>query len=100
MNAVARVVIVGSVESRERKKIKINGEDKNLAEFKVEGCGLKINAWGDLAVKVPESGVVLIEGALKTRDYNNKEGQPRQSVEMNVSSIELLDVGADEPLGF
>lgn len=97
MNPVARVVIVGNVESRERKKV----NDKNLAEFHVAGVGLKLNAWGDLAVKVPESGIVMVEGNLKTRDYTNKEGQPRQSTEITISSIEVLDVGGDdEPLGF
>ena len=92
MNPVARVVIVGSVESRERKKI----GDKNLAEFRIEGVGLKLNAWGDLAVKVPESGIVMVEGAIKTRDYTNKEGQARQSTEITISSIEVIEVDDGE----
>jgi len=96
MNPVARVFVVGSVESRERKKV----NDKNLAEFRIEGVGLKLNAWGDLAVKVPESGVVMVEGSIKTRSYQNKEGQDRQSTEITCSSVEVLDVGSDDDLPF
>lgn len=95
MNPVARTVIVGSVESRERKKI----GDKNLAEFRIEGFGLKLNAWGELATKVPESGLVLVEGALKTREYQ-VDGKDRRTTEMTVSSIEILDVGGDSDLPF
>jgi single-stranded DNA-binding protein len=95
VNPVARTVIVGSVESRERKKI----GDKNLAEFRIEGFGLKLNAWGELATKVPESGLVLVEGALKTREYQ-VDGKDRRTTEMTVSSIEILDVGGDSDLPF
>ena len=78
-------------KSRER-RVPINGEERNLAEFRISNFGLKLNAWGDLAVKVPESGIVLVEGNLKTRDYTNKEGQARQSTEISVSSIEVIEV--------
>jgi len=97
VNPVARTVIVGSIESRERKKV----NDKNLAEFRIEGVGLKLNAWGDLAVKVPESGIVMVEGAIKTREYQ-VDGKDRRSTEITVSSIEVLDVatGDDGDLPF
>lgn len=96
MNTISRVFVVGQVTERERKKI----NDRNLAEFRLADFGLKLNAWGDLAVKVPESGVVMVEGSIKTRSYTNKEGQDRQSTEITVSSIEVLDVGSDDDLPF
>jgi len=96
VNTISRVFVVGQVTERERKKI----NDRNLAEFRLADFGLKLNAWGDLAVKVPESGVVMVEGSIKTRSYTNKEGQDRQSTEITVSSIEVLDVGSDDDLPF
>ena len=89
MNTIARTTIIGEVESRERKMV----NDKKLTEFRVEGFGLRINAWGDLADKVPEGGIVLIEGNTKTRYYQNKDGQDRSTTEITASSVEVIVPG-------
>ena len=84
---IARTVVIGEIESRDRKMV----NDKKLAEFRVTGLGLRINAWGDLADKVPEDGLVMVEGALKSRTYQNKENQERVSTEITASSVEVID---------
>jgi len=89
MNAIARTVVIGSIESRERKMV----NEKKLAEFRIEGIGLRVAAWGDLADKVPETGLVMVEGALRTRKYQ-VEGKDRTSTEIIASSIEIIEVAA------
>ena len=84
---IARTVVIGTIESRDRKMV----NDKHLTEFRIGGLGLRINAWGDLADKVPEDGLVMVEGALKSRTYQNKENQERVSTEITASSVEVID---------
>lgn len=91
---VARVVIVGQIAGEIATKT-VN--ESALAEFHVEGVGLRINAWKDLAAKVPASGLVIVEGALRTRTYQY-EGKDRESVEITASSITVIGTAAaDEP---
>ena len=97
MNAIARTVIIGTIESRERKII----NEKNLCEFYVAGVGLKISAWGDIATKPEVGKPVVVEGSLRTRSYEY-EGKQRQSTEIVASSIEFIEAAAadDDDLPF
>jgi len=90
LNPIARTSIVGIIESREGKKV----NDKNLAEVRVEGFGLKINFWGDLAAKVPAPGsTVVIEGKTVTRSYQ-VECKDRHSTEITASTIEVISANS------
>lgn len=83
---VARVVIVGRVASSpapERKTV----NESALTEFRVDGVGLRINAWKDLADKVPAAGgFVVVEGSIRTRTYQY-EGKDREATEITASSV-------------
>jgi single-stranded DNA-binding protein len=76
--------------------------DKKLTEFRIEAFGLRLNAWGDLADKVPEpGGSVIVEGKTATRTYMNKSNEERSTTEITASSIEVLSTAdADDDLGF
>lgn len=87
---ISRAMFVGTVEKVERKTV----NDKPLVEFFLEGLGLRINAWQDQAAKVPAPGsTVVVEGAVKTRHYQNREGDDRQTTEVVASSVEALGSG-------
>lgn len=87
---ISRGYVIGTVEKGERKSV---GEsNKQLVEFYLEGFGLRINAWGDLADSVPGVGsFVMVEGAFKTRQYKNAQNEDRQTTEITASSVTALD---------
>lgn len=85
--AIARIVLVGEVNGREKKKI----NDKKLAEFFVGDLRLKVSAWEDLAPQVPEDGTtVVVEGKVRSRKYE-RDGQDRYATEVIASSIFATD---------
>lgn len=99
MATTARASVIGSIAGTpERKSV----NNKALAEFYIEDFGLRINAWEGLAQQVPDSGLVFIEGKLRTRTYQ-VDGKDRRTTELIASTVEVLhaaaaDVPAD--LGF
>lgn len=98
MTPIARIVIVGQIGAVEQKSV--NG--KQLAETRIDGLGLRINAWGDLAKSVRPGITAVIEGAVKTRSYQ-AQGQDRTTTEITASSVVPLDtaeVDDDDSLGF
>lgn len=92
MNTVNQVVIVGEVESVERKVIK----EKNVAEFRVAGIGMRISAWEAKADAVPDSGVVVVTGYLSTRQYEY-EGKQREATDIRALSVQAIAADSDEP---
>jgi single-stranded DNA-binding protein len=89
---VSRVVIVSEIASVGEQK-SVGERNLALVEFRVKGVGLRCNAWGDMAAKVPPAGTdVVVEGRLNTRSYLHQESQQqRETTEIVVSSITLLD---------
>ena len=87
---ISRGYVIGTVEKGERKSV---GEsNKQLVEFYIEGFGLRINAWGDLSDAVPPVGsFVMVEGAIKTRQYQNAQGEDRQTTEVTASVVQPFD---------
>ena len=93
MNTISNVQIIGEIESVERKTIK----DKPLTEFRIAGVGLRISAWEARAAQVPDSGLVIVNGYLATRQYEY-EGKPRESTDIRCTSIQVIDTASsDEP---
>jgi hypothetical protein len=92
MNPTIRVTIIGEISEAEQKKI---GQDsKPLCEFRVAGCRIRINAWGDLAAKVPAAGgAVIVEGRMNDRSYT-AQGEERTTTEITASVIEPLGAAA------
>lgn len=93
---LARVVLVGTIESLDRKTVGQNENARDLAEFRLEGLRLRINAWMDLAKAVPAVGSrVLVEGSIGDRGYTVNRGQPneeqRTSTEIKASTVQSLD---------
>jgi hypothetical protein len=93
---IARVVLVGEIEGEITRKT-VN--ESALAEFRIAGVGLRISAWKDLAARVPASGLVAVEGALRTRTYQY-EGKDRESVEITASSVTVIATAPEDELGF
>ena len=67
--------------------------DKQTNEWK-DGKKLyaRFTAWGELAENIAQSGLdrgaqVVVSGKLHTREYQDKDGQPRSSVEMELSDF-------------
>ncbi len=82
----ARATIIGSVEGEVTRK---TVHDKPVAEFVIDGLGLRITAWGDLAAKAVAGPVLVIEGKLNTRTYQ-VEGKDRRTTEIVASTIEAI----------
>ena len=93
MNTITNVQIIGRVAAGtvEHKVIK----EKDLAEFRIEGVGLRISAWEKNAALVPEDGLVVVNGYLSTRQYEY-EGKTRESTDIRCTSIQVIETIADE----
>lgn len=88
---IGRAFIVGQVSEVEQKTV----SGSALAEFRLDGFGLRISAWKDLAAKVPAVGsTVMVEGKLASRSYT-VDNKPRQSTEITASSIEPIGAAGD-----
>jgi hypothetical protein len=89
--SVARIILIGEISKVERKTV----GDSPLAEFYLDGFGLRIAAWKDLAT-LPAVGMnVMVEGAVKTRQYQ-VEGKDRQTTEITASSVVNLGAPAQQ----
>jgi single-strand DNA-binding protein len=62
-----------------------------------------IVAWGALAQKVEKSvgkgDMVLVEGKIRTRKWQDKNGQDRSTTEINADSVIVLDHRKDQAAG-
>jgi hypothetical protein len=90
VNTISQVVLVGEVESLERKVVK----EKNVCEFRLRGLGLRISAWEARADAVPGSGIVAVTGYLSTRTYEY-EGKQRESTEIRAMQVQAVEPGID-----
>jgi single-stranded DNA-binding protein len=86
VNPITNVQIIGTIESVERKRV----NEKALAEFRIEGVGLRISAWEQRADQVPDHGIVIVNGYLRTRSYTY-EGAERTATEITANSIQVID---------
>lgn len=84
-----RIVMTGDITEVERKTL---AGGKNVTNFKITDSGLSLrgSAWGEIADQMPAGGRALVEGKLAGRSYE-RDGQPRTSTEITVSSIEVLN---------
>lgn len=89
MNTISTVQLIGTIDGEPVRK---TVGDKPLTEFRIEGIGLRINAWRDNAAQVPNAGIVIVNGYLSTRSYTH-EGAQRQSTEIIAQSVQVLDAG-------
>ena len=100
MATTARGTVIGEIAGTPERK-SVNG--KALAEFYIEDFGLRINAWEGLAQQVPDSGLVVVEGKMRTRTYQ-VDGKDRRTTELIASTVEVLRSDApstpDDQLGF
>lgn len=87
MNTINNVQIIGQIEGTpERKTV----NDKALTEFRIAGIGLRISAWEQRAAQVPNAGLVIVNGYLRTRTYQY-EGSDRTATEITATSIQVID---------
>jgi single-strand DNA-binding protein len=72
-----------------------NGENKEQTEWHNIVCW---RALADLVEKYVKKGTQLyIEGRIRTRSYNDKEGNVRYITEINADTIQLLGKKSDNP---
>lgn len=60
----------------------------------------RIAAWGqlaDVAGRLQRGQLVVVEGAIKTRSYDGKNGEKQYITEINASSITVAGGGSSEP---
>jgi len=82
-----------SVATTEKRKNR-NGEPQDITTW------FRCTAWGKTAELINEyfskGSPIFIEGKLHIEDYKDREGNPRYSVEVNVSSFEFAGKAAGE----
>ncbi len=112
VKSLNRVVLVGNVQPREPEVSHIPSLGRDVAKFTIvtkEGYMDKNNqwqessewhnivAWGYNAKKVEKSikrgSLVLIEGKIKSRKWQDKNGQDRRTTEIIADTIVPLDRG-------
>ncbi|MCK5003696.1 MAG: single-stranded DNA-binding protein [Candidatus Aminicenantes bacterium] len=112
VKSLNRVVLVGNVQPREPEVSHIPSLGRDVAKFTIvtkEGYMDKSNqwqessewhnivAWGYNAKKVEKSikrgSLVLIEGKIKSRKWQDKNGQDRRTTEIIADTIVPLDRG-------
>lgn len=91
MKTITSIQIVGEIDGTpDRKTVK----DKPLTEFRIAGVGLRCTAWEARSAEVPNSGTVIVNGYLNTRNYEY-EGKQREAVEIRVQSIQVIAGAVD-----
>jgi len=112
VKSLNRVVLVGNVQPREPEVSHIPSLGRDVAKFTIvtkEGYMDKSNqwqessewhnivAWGYNAKKVEKSikrgSLVLVEGKIKSRKWQDKNGQDRRTTEIIADTIVPLDRG-------
>ncbi len=112
VKSLNRVVLVGNVQPREPEVSHIPSLDRDVAKFTIvtkEGYMDKNNqwqessewhnivVWGYNAKKVEKSikrgSLVLVEGKIKSRKWQDKNGQDRRTTEILADNIVPLDRG-------
>lgn len=96
MKTITRVFLIGEVDEDgvDRRTVDTKTGKAKVAEFKLEGCGMKITAFGDeRAEAVTDEGVLIIEGYIATRQYEypRDSGEWRTAVEIKATSIQSFD---------
>lgn len=73
--------------------------DKNSGEWKEEVAFVPCNVWRESAercgARLKKGSPVFVEGRLKSRDWQTKEGQKRSDLEVEVARIQFLEAMGD-----
>lgn len=92
MKPVSKVVLVGEIEGEvDHKTVTTRRGEAAVAEFYLDGIGLRISAWDKIAEAVPEDGIVVVEGYLNTRHYEY-ENKPRTSTDIRATNVQAIAV--------
>jgi single-strand DNA-binding protein len=77
-----------SVATNERRRDK-SGEQQDITTW------FRVSAWGKQAENISryltKGRKVYIEGRLHVEEWNDREGKPRQSLEVNASEVQFID---------
>lgn len=64
-------------------------------EWRDDTCFINVVAWQKLAERLTEvlkkGSAVLVEGRLQSRSWETKDGQKRNTIEVNAASVQTLD---------
>jgi single stranded DNA-binding protein len=105
MATVNKVILIGNVGSVDVKEFDNGGKIVNLSiatseGYKKDGEWVNITEWHrcssgipsivERASKVSKGDVLYIEGSLKTRKWTSKEGEERETKEVNFVSMRTI----------
>lgn len=96
------VIVTGHIDSEVTSR-QVGDDQKTVANFRVnDGKGwVSIDAWGELAAKVPPKGAfVIVQGRLQTRSYDkdvNGTTVKMYATSVVASSIEVVGAQAPAP---
>ncbi len=69
--------------------------DKNTDEWRREASFFQVNLWGQAAERLSKTmrkgSAVLVEGQLRSRSWEGKDGEKRYAVEVNSTRTQVLD---------
>jgi len=74
-------------------------KDRNSSEWREEAAFVPCSVWRESAERcgqrLKKGSPVFVEGRLKSRDWQTKEGQKRSELEVDVSRIQFLESMAE-----
>lgn len=74
-------------------------KDRNSTEWKEEVAFVPCNVWRETAERcgqrLKKGSPVFVEGRLKSREWQTKEGQKRNDLEVEIQRIQFLEMAGD-----